>query len=287
MCIIATMLGLSVCKLWNFQVDPKPLLYKHIPKTGGKHLENILTAVVGKNTSFNLAPWGDVMPAGGETAQFSYIPESHPLTIEVRAAYYVVSSIRHPCDYYLSLWAFGSEGRGTFRNKLRHQIKDAGLKEVYGQSPPFNRKEDLNRFTLWLQVNPYFVFLALISRFFCSYCVCFCPFLFFLQHARGELSKRVLSSFAKNMQIGRFTDNVDCWVHTEDMDMDLRACFKSFVAQGGKVDMSEYKIQLARMVHPSTHERCSSYFNAVRENMVRTHDRLVFNHFNYTECCSG
>ena len=48
-----------------------------------------------------------------------------------------VGSIRRPCEYYLSLWAFGSAGKGNFRGLLLHH-HGRNLSDIYG--PKINVK---------------------------------------------------------------------------------------------------------------------------------------------------
>ena len=164
--------------------------------------------------------------------------------------FFTIGLHRNPCDYYLSLWAFGNLGKGYLR--AIHDKK--GSVSLYGQDesyePSFGSERDLNAFTLWLQ------------------------------NQAGALSKRATTSH------GTEFDTVDCWVSTEDLNSDLQRCLDRFQTEhGGKVSGTVEEFAGSVKNNHSQRGQCSDYFDEERESIVRQHDELMFRAFNYTGCC--
>ena len=58
-------------------------------------------------------------------------------------------TIRDPFDCYYSLWSFGIDGRGSFYNRLKHNLSPINFAEIYG-------KRNASCFRNFLtQANPY------------------------------------------------------------------------------------------------------------------------------------
>ncbi|HAJ91408.1 MAG TPA: hypothetical protein DCO71_02085 [Gammaproteobacteria bacterium] len=75
------------------------LIYLHLQKTGGTHVTKLLSRY---------------LPAErGKQVMHGSLPAGY-----VKNSKYVVGSIRNPWDWYVSLWAYGCEGRGAFIKKL-------------------------------------------------------------------------------------------------------------------------------------------------------------------------
>jgi len=78
------------------------LIYLHLQKTGGTHVTKMLSRY---------------LPAEeGKQAMHGSLPAGY-----VKNSKYVVGSIRNPWDWYVSLWAYGCEGRGSFTKKLTNK----------------------------------------------------------------------------------------------------------------------------------------------------------------------
>lgn len=93
---------------------PPTLVYNHMPKAGGTTLVAVFQAVI---------------PA----EQLKIETEMETVENE-KAGSFVVGSVREPCDYYLSLWAYGVSGEGRFHNSVTH--KCGGNSELlYGVDP--------------------------------------------------------------------------------------------------------------------------------------------------------
>lgn len=93
---------------------PRQLLYKHLAKTGGQTIKHAIAALAVQ---------------GGNVASFQ---ERTIVSEDERGSAFFVSSTRNPCDFYVSLWAYGCTGHGRYAQhdfvdkfpSLRHVFDD-------------------------------------------------------------------------------------------------------------------------------------------------------------------
>ena len=76
------------------------LTFIHMQKTGGSHIVNLLK---------NILPGVEIGRHNAATAA------------QIRKFPFFVSSIRNPWDWYVSLWAYGVQGKGAFANRLTNR----------------------------------------------------------------------------------------------------------------------------------------------------------------------
>lgn len=100
------------------------LIYIHMQKAAGSHIVRLLAeifegAIVGKHNAAS--------------------PK------DLRSGAYVISSIRNPWDWYLSLWTYGVQGRGAFSQRLTNR------KFVYPLKSSFHNLQDvvINFYSEW------------------------------------------------------------------------------------------------------------------------------------------
>ena len=212
------------------QARPR-LVYKHFPKTGGTYVR----AHLGK-----LIP-DDMLVVIEEFDSLS------SLTTDA-ADSFVIGSIRAPCEYYLSLWSYGSHGKGW-----QFAASDSATQqELYGRSPPFDNKQDRERLTAWLLENA----ALLTGRVRQSYGL-----------ERHELAA------------------VDCWLHTEQLHDDLRDCLLEYEARQGTVNWRSFPGEGVERLNSATHAPCEVMFDSSLQALVREMDGRVFSAFNYSSCC--
>lgn len=65
---------------------------------------------------------------------------------------FVISSMREPCDQYVSLWSFGSSGLGYMHHEFLRKYPNWTM-QAYGQDPPaFDSPRDIHAFrNIWLK----------------------------------------------------------------------------------------------------------------------------------------
>lgn len=79
-------------------IQAEGLAYIHMQKTGGSHITKLL-----------------IKTLNGKRVGEMHLPASKEI---IETSEYIVSSIRNPWDWYLSLWTFGVSGRGALRRRL-------------------------------------------------------------------------------------------------------------------------------------------------------------------------
>jgi len=98
--------------------DRSQFLYKHIAKTGGGTVKAVLH-----------------MTHKNQIDQNIFIKKEREVSSESdRQRAFIVSNVRNPCEFYVSLWAFGCSGHGLFNSVLRREHPEAA--DVY--SSPYN-----------------------------------------------------------------------------------------------------------------------------------------------------
>ena len=208
------------------------LVYNHLPKTGGTFVKYALAKVIPP----------ELLGIRTEFQGFTGMEVGRD---------FVVGSIRHPCNYYLSLWGFGSDGKGDLYSRQTANMK----KILYGHTPPYNNTEDLEALDRWLGRNA------------------------------GVLSNRLKQSYALP---GRPFDAslVDCWLETEHLLASLERCLNLYESRGGVVKWHELPSPEDGHTNPSSHASCTEMFDETRQSIVEKRDIQIMKQFNYTSCCS-
>lgn len=291
------------------------LLFNHIPKTGGTFVKTLLNAAVpnsnrakplyacsrgisnpyiptvhfGKKHYAKCGKAKATESVDGPTCRNSatstcgwirHEKESHAATDA--ASTFVIAGIRNPCDYYLSLWAFGSAGE-----KSGFKLQNPDILPLYSKDgAPFLTAADKDLFYKWL-VHP---------------------------KVRGLLTERVVGSVGWQPTGTMDAAAVDCWLHSDHLLPTLRVCLKQFEARGGKVnwdkyektiednepslsnlptsindtdaDISKVTIDKNSIRNASPHGKCSEHYNSSGIQVVMASDSDIFRLFPFDTCCS-
>mmetsp|Transcript_23217 Transcript_23217/g.47010 ORF Transcript_23217/g.47010 Transcript_23217/m.47010 type:complete len:380 (-) Transcript_23217:3-1142(-) len=221
-----------------------------------------------------------------------YIKEFDTADPIIQQRAFVVSSIREPCDQFLSLWAYGSSGRGALHRNVDGYGKDA---------PYFDSPRDIDAFRHdWLGNR----------------------------EIKGMIARRHHQSFGKNRLEDTNADNkldgypVDCWVYVDDFDATMYSCLREYEIQGGHVDwtaplLSELVKDLQKKydrsrrlqkldgntaidrsnytkndplhnVQENHHSDCSKYFDEETAAFIRYgEEEFIYDYFGYESCCGG
>lgn len=202
---------------------------------------------------------------------------------------FVISSIREPCDHYLSLWAYGSTGKGAFQRNVDGYGKDA---------PYFDSVRDIHAFRhTWLR-HPII---------------------------KGRLGRRHRKYFGQNHFQDMIKDKldfypVDCWVYVDDFQSTLYSCLREYEIQGGHVNWTapllsnlvrEIQMPYSSLGHLQSenihsnrtnytkndplhdirenhHSKCTKYFDRETAAFIRYGDEeFIYDEFGYMGCCGG
>jgi len=261
--------GGALDEFGNFQAElgrsPDAVIYDHMPKASGTFLGPLLQSAVGDDN-------------------FELRKEFDAASHRDSAQNFLIGSIRNPCNYYLSLWAYGADQHGRLRLEIPPDKRD-----VYNTSSPNkdSKHDDIKKFHDWVWAVNRDGFPGIMSvRFARSYAVMkdFPSFL-----PPSMMNATVLKSVRRALESPeRILSRVSCWVRTESLDKDARACLTKWRdATGKKVDWKAYKTQYESGDQLQTaHGKCGEYFTPGLAAKVRKLEAPMFGAFNYTTCCS-
>ena len=256
------------------------LVYGHLPKTGGTEIIGALRIAFGqvyssyKSQTFQ----GSKVKEKEKEKEWFLISEFRSVNlVSNRTAHFIIGSIREPCSYYVSAWAYyslksplnNSNPRIHSENIRRHAL-------YYNGTPPYERKEDLQYFEKWMSE----IAMSSTQKF--------------SDQDRpikglGMLSSRVLQAY-KTKDVEFNTNQIDCWVYTHRLHSDLNDCLLMFMKRGGIVphyDTYLSKVQVKdQKRNPTDHKECSFYYsNTTLVDQVLKADNLTYSAFNMTKCC--
>ena len=173
------------------------LLLKHLAKSGGTFVEAVCKRLV---------PYLTVRVEGRAVSKSD------------QQRHFVIGLVREPCSSYVSMWAYGSGGKGQFIDSMRRYMGPRNASQYIGQRLPYNTSADIARFRSWLR----------------------------LPLVRGVVAARFLTHYSA-------TPPVDCWVLTDRIAPTLRACLRRYELQGGAVDRSAEASAWAEATGRHTH----------------------------------
>ena len=282
----------------------RPLLvFKHNPKAGGGSIKKLLRDM--KDQTFHIRCLADCalynrnfpckekksclidqhislsqLKDRNDTAVF--VDEFDFLSNRVQKDAYVISSIREPCDHYISLWSYKY---GGLYNSLQKKDKE-WTEKAYGKHPPlFDSADDIYAFQYeWLRDSK----------------------------IQGLIGRRHRESYGEKSALLDYP--VDCWVYVDDYQATLYSCLRKYEAQGGVVNwttplMTELVQTLQEKLYPNRrvldahyhskndvnenpqqyhHAKCSKYFDNETARLVRFgSESIIYDIFGYDGCCQG
>lgn len=262
---------LSKHKSWGPYAPPS-LWYNHLAKTGGTFLRTALKDVV-------------MMPPSG--GGIGVLDEVHGLG-DVPRPFFLIGSIRNPCDYYVSLWAANSFGRGPLSELDPHLKRNLG--RDFQQK--FGTANDIASFRRWIRAIVGQKVGLLTVRLWVKY-LADSPERFNGCAARSTcLGPTALSNeteIFEEVRSANFTSLADCWVRTGNLVQDAEHCLRVYEERSGKTEVRWAKWhkdtkQIFR--NPSLHVPCHEYYDNATESLVWDRDRLVFEAFDFGQCCN-
>jgi hypothetical protein len=314
----------------------KPLLiFKHYPKAGGGSIEMLLREFktnVYQQTQYHkeyryiCSPppsmaieqnsTSDATTLKGQKKKCKFhvnlndtlviIPEFSKVYLQDHNQGFVISSIREPCDQYLSLWSYGSNHAGMLYNDFYKKYPNWTM-EAYGQDPPtFDSPRDIHAFrNVWLKDKK--VKGLMTKRFYQS----------FGRVPQYKKKKQTSPPSFSSSSSSDMSNVVDCWIYLDDFQATLYTCLRQYEHRGGYVNWTaplvsalveklrqqqqQYLNRLRLLKEDqqdkddpignpqlSHHSKCSTYFDEDTSNMVRNEwDVGLYNLFGYQSCCGG
>lgn len=276
--------------------DPSiDLAMKHVSKAGGSFMINVIN-----NMTVNFNPHGRTL----FTQYFSEYPVPEEDFLHRKDSFFLVSSIRNPCDWYVSQWAFASQ--------FDKYVLDPALADEF-----FGDMSNKTKFAKWLwwaqgmrgapslsafereHPGPHFGVLSL--RFWESFVAGRSDFPLtpldpgYDTAKLGPFSRTYLGSRRVSEGLAKFTRQsaANCWVHVESYNEDLRACLQQYErVSAAKLDWAPFDREVSaakdkRKVdhNDSKHKSCDHYYTPELAALVEKLDAPLFKAFGYGTCC--
>jgi hypothetical protein len=248
-------------------ITVRPLVYKHMSRTGGSFTVKLLEEMLGSRLHF--------------------VDERRGLTDNQRGSGFVVAGVRNPCDYYVSLYAADSE-----TVHAQFSIADGGSSMFQ------DGNTNATKFAKWLNfvqgqhfsIMSYRFWETLIAKRNDLTCYWGEEFGDCLTKFDDEVVDRDLAAFNASA-------TADCWVHTESLMDDLESCLHRYESvtqqslnwtifsdfRSGK--RPEVLADAQRISKRGNRLSCSHYYNDNSASSVLEKDRHIFRAFGYDTCC--
>uniref|UniRef100_A0A7S2DDG4 Sulfotransferase domain-containing protein n=1 Tax=Alexandrium andersonii TaxID=327968 RepID=A0A7S2DDG4_9DINO len=251
------------------------LVYKHLSKTGGVYIRQLLLKAVNGSRMHLLREAEGLGPFRG--------------VLQQKPRPFVVGSMRNPCDYYVSLWAYNTQDKlGTMSRQ------DPELSELLGKDSDANYSspEDIQRFRQWLRVLSGSRYNYLSMRFWIGY---FSPDPVKYKDCRIHKDcvedEGLQDDMAHDLEPNVKPTGVDCWVYTESAQQDMRTCLNRYIQDQNAtdIDWAYFDKKTARpgsLQHQSIHPPCARFFDKESVDFVRKTDRSLIDSFGFNTCCA-
>lgn len=267
-----------------FQSDS--LVYIQFEKTGCSHIGKLLSKL------FN-----------GEFSEVHHIPA---IDEQLRSSRYFISSIRNPWDWYLSLWTYGVQGKGTITNRLTerryrlskksiliHPIKNLiefyyeRKKDVKMWHSLYDRGDNVESFRKWLRLihepnNSRYIDEDYGRTAIYSFCGFMTYRYFYLCCSDTEKlkSSKLISNFT---DLARF-DNENCYINFFVRQEALEETLIQAIENVRLLTQEEKEIILtAEKTNVSQRNLLiTDYYDGESIDLIQNRDRFLIEKFNYT-----
>merc|ERR1719221_1564927 len=234
--------------------------------------------------------------------------EQDSITDEDVKETFVIGLVRHPFDYYISLWTYnsgyyGHPGMGGFRQALSPEEKKAALGkdlkvgEIRGES-----SDDQKKFRNFVRIINLEDMGTLSTRFYFSYLRVMQPEVdkleFLMKSARKIINQN--TTLLKAMKKGfhnfhRYNSTrkpVSCWIRTENLFADTKICLQQYEARIGQNVVNWKRFEgmtksKSRKANPTLHAPCSTLYDEETKAFVLLSDQYIFDAFKYPRDCSA
>lgn len=270
-------------------------VYIHMPKTGGSHIVSLLSSLTNGYES------GDKHGSPAEDV------------LDSDKCY--VTSIRNPWDWYLSLWAYGTQGKGammkrltltkhrllkktlrkTLKNPLQYHkllIKDSlkwFLEDIDSWRSVYDKKQNVESFRKWLKLvhdpaNSHLIqdrYGNKAIKDICGY-MTYRYLYISCKNAEGLNKPEIISSYSDVVDFESRNCYIDYFIRQESLEDDFCHFIENYHAQT-LTDEEKSFIYGKRKTNTSKRGlNISDYYDETSINLVYERDRLIIDKFGYT-----
>lgn len=190
---------------------------------------------------------------------------------------FVIANTRNPLTYYISLWAYNSDGKGGFRvNRLTENSK---LRKK-------GDKRDSERLREWIHLVTSGNLGYASLRFYRSFVAPKTPAPLNHRTSVPIKSAELITEAMTKMSLENLA--VDCWVDEAFEMTDLQYCVRKFAEQSKTMVGWEDFARATKnsRQNQSRHRECAYYYNATSESEVREVDKEMYRIFEFQGCGS-
>lgn len=215
--------------------DLRTIVFNHNPKAAGTYIVSLFEHALSKQ------------PEEG------FIVETERQSIGKNVGF-TVGAVREPCSHLVSLWAFGSQGKGGFRKRMERYLGRRKTQSLYGLLAPFNSTEDVLRFRKWVRHRGVQGFMTAIFA-----------------HSYSNIT------------------SVDCFIIADtSIEEEAKRCLNKFFHQADELLTINSAIQeaSASLDHNlGSHAPCDTYFDDQTAREVERAEWPLFEAFGWAACC--
>ena len=277
--------ALTKAQRWQTPFDAPPpalrLAYKHMSKCGGSYLVSLLV-----NMTRGMHGLLDK----------EFFDEEHAVTPERHAGTFIIASIRNPCDYYVSLWAFQSQKRWSTVQNAAHGgtlwQPEATTCDRGRKCPlqPESANSDPEKFEAWVNLTmhkrpghgilTYRFWEQLVEQRDTLQC-----WSDNLLDCADSFDDTAVSSGMASFDPDA---NVDCWVRNEMFDDDVKRCLVEYESRSGvMLNWVAFDTRVP-VINKAGHAPCKDFFatKSGLEAKIMHADRELAQAFHYSSCCA-
>jgi len=236
-------------------------VFAHIEKSAGSFLDKLFTAALPAENYLGFHNAWDHdkkrVITGDAMMPMPHVPDD----------YFVVSSVRNPCQAMVSEWSYCCERTWASQNGLPELAKfDCGSALLAADlCPKFSFQDGIiDRKHIQTDDLNVAAFHALL----------------------GSRSEMV---YERNFNTTLRTigpDRVNCWVRVENIEETVRECLRQYEELTGS-PVYEGALNGEFYSNSGLHGDCQEYFTPDVEQHVRDRNQFVFKYFGYTGCCDS
>lgn len=270
-----------------------PLIFTELHKTAGSHIGKLLSQYID----------------GKQVGKHNRIPADY-------RDRFVLGSIRNPWDWYVSLWGYGCDGRGsvfyqtTKRNKLLYanqniasemgrkslsptqlvkQWRHERCKPIEMWQDVYRDVSDIHNFRQWIRL-----IFAPERRMDIGEGYFYSP----ISNTNGLLTYRffkLFTSLDNQLYDDSFdtslmglnkswedTGFIDAFIRQEELESDFIAALKKANVELTEQQIIEIKEARNNKTNTSSRKNASHYYDEETANLVRKHEQFIINKFDYT-----
>jgi hypothetical protein len=236
------------------------IIYKHFPKAGGTFALQVLQETFGKRNVMHCNEIKALAECRSGNEQD-----------------FVIANTRNPLTYYISLWAYNSDGRGGFRVNWLPENSKLRKKDD---------KRDSERLREWIHMVTSANLGYASLRFYRSFVAPKTPAPLNHRTSVPIKSADLVAKALAKMSLENLA--VDCWVDEAYEVIDLQYCVRMFAERSNTVVRWEDFARATKNArqNKSSHKDCTDYYNTTSEGEVRELDKEMYRVFGFEGCGS-